>query len=206
MVLKVIIKILQDKMIKLIKILLFILYAPLFCEDKVVISSPSVSSGMKESEFLQIESQVFTFLKNENPILYEKFLKLKKSFPEFYPTVIISEKEKIEKIKKLTSEHKKIIDEFDKRLQLLEKKAKEISQLYNLESEPQRKIELKIELKNVITEIFDLKQKKYEAAIDSFGKKIEELKIKVKKREAVKDKIIDKYLEDIIVKQEIIEE
>ncbi|MEW6555919.1 MAG: hypothetical protein AB1349_01020 [Elusimicrobiota bacterium] len=147
------------------------------------------------------EQQILEATKMEDPQLYSDLIKLQKKQPRVYRRLVSDELKKrkfLDELKKTKPEiYEKIV-----RINSLEKKTRDLVQLYKAADSNERKAELKLDLKNVLTELFELKQDRYRIELQSLENQIKEINTKLEKRTQNKEKIINRRLEELLISEE----
>jgi len=180
---------------------------------------PVFLTSLALKAFSQIDEEIETLneIKQEEPGYYKDLMGLKENKPEVYRKLMNDEIKKRKVLNELKQKNpslwKKIL-----KVKELEKKLKEIAGLYKTTVDIERKTELKSELKNLLNEIFELRQEnyiseikeledrivqlkseeKYKTEIEELENRIKELKSKIQERKQNKTKIIEKQLENLI--------
>ncbi|MEW6041931.1 MAG: hypothetical protein AB1633_10450 [Elusimicrobiota bacterium] len=143
-------------------------------------------------------------IKIENFMYYNELLELKKKHPAIYKKIIASEIKRQRLLSEMKETKPEIYNKLQK-VQQLEKKTKELAKQYLATSQQERKAELKIEMRNILSELFDLREEKYNIEIKELEEEINRLKDRINKRKGNKEKIIDKRLESLTSEQEYLE-
>ncbi|MFN3966716.1 MAG: hypothetical protein ACK4JE_03340 [Endomicrobiia bacterium] len=182
----------------------------------VLISTPFNTFSKADEEM-----EVLNEIKQEEPGYYKDLMGLKENKPEIYRKLISDEIKKRKFLNELKKRNPQLWKNIIKANEL-EKKTKELAGLYKTATNFERKAELKSELRNLLSELFDLRQENYKTEINELENRIahlkseekhkteieeletrlKELKSKIEERKQNKKKIVERQLENLIAGEE----
>jgi hypothetical protein len=150
------------------------------------------------------EKSALDFAKQIAPKRYEKMMELKsKNSFKYWKmfTGLIKKYRFLERLKEKDPEN------YDRRIKeiKLEEKVHELIENFKKSTNDSEKKKIKDELKNILNEIFDIRQANREADVKRIEKDLKELKDNISQRKNNKDKIIDKHLQDILGEKDSLE-
>lgn len=178
----------------------------IFCIFSIAIFSQKVDQPEEIPEKISIkdEQEVLDTIKLESPAQYKDLVELKKKHPKIYKRLIRNE---FKRYKRLMDLRKTKPELFEKIIKIgqLERKTRDLARQYKETDSAERKAELKAELKNLLLELFELRQERYKAELMELEKQIKELSSKIKKRSENKEKIVERRLQNLLTTEEELE-
>lgn len=159
-------------------------------EKRMVIKKRMMQRG---GEGFFSEERVMEVIKKHDPVFAKKVAGMREATPAKYKVVMQLSGKLLGAVKMQQDEN---LEKDAVRALALEFESKELSLAYNKASEADRK-GIKDKLKNVLSELFDLKSKGQELRVKHMEGEIGRLKKNLDKRKANKGKIVDQRLDQL---------
>jgi hypothetical protein len=154
------------------------------------------------SSYSANEERVFLDdLRNEDISYYKELMELRKKYPRIYKKVILGEIRKQRILADMRDTNPEIYKKLLKTSEL-EKKLNDLIRHYGETDGNERKAEIKNEVKNLLYELFDLREEKYNVELKELEDQIKVLKTKMARRKDNKDRIVNKRLENMLSSDE----
>jgi len=168
-----------------------------------LVSAAPIGQALAQQDPVK-ERETLEELRNDNLSYYKELMDLRKRHPQTYKKVILGE---IKKLQFMTEMRESNPEVYKKLLKVteLENKVNDLAKLYSAAENNERKAELKNEIKNLLSELFELKEEKYNIELNELENQIKTLKSKISKRKENKEKIIGKRLENLMSSDETLE-
>ncbi len=151
----------------------------------------------------EIIEKALNFIREYAPLKYEEMMKMKEEEPMKFGhqiRCIVKIMMKLEHLKEVDPEAYKLAEKIAR----LEGKAFDMAIKYKREQSEEKREKIKKELKDLLYQIFEMRQRLREMRIKRLEREIERLKEMLKERERMKDKIVEHHLTELIFGEDII--
>ena len=142
------------------------------------------------------EDEALRYMEKNRPEEFERLTRLKKRNPLMYQGIlgrIIRGIHFLEDLKKEDPErYKRVVH-----IKELEQESRRLAEKYEEIDDPEEKETIKTDLKNLLSDIFDLRQKEREVEIERLRKELERLQEKIIRRRENKETIVNRRLKEM---------
>ena len=145
----------------------------------------------------KLEKKILKIIAEQEPLEVKHLTKLKRINPEEYREILLHAWKEHQFLKRLKKEDPDKYQQVKQR-QELERMSRKLAREYRQSDDEQHKKTIKSELRDIIDELFDLREAEKEEEIFRLEKELNKMKKIVKKRQANKKEILNKHLHKLL--------
>ncbi|MBU2567429.1 MAG: hypothetical protein KJ967_01470 [Elusimicrobia bacterium] len=150
------------------------------------------------------EKRTLELMKGDDPMRYRDMCELRDKHPHLYRRFMADETRKRRFMSKMRRRDPEVWKKFED-IRELGRKSRKLAEQYKQTSDQKKKAELKVELKTLLNQLFELREEKHKFHLGELEKEIVSLKKMIQERKANKEKIITRRLESLISEEPLLD-
>ena len=149
------------------------------------------------------EKEILEMIKKENPAEVEELMLLKKERPIEFKKILIQRQHELEWLEQLKETYPERYEQ-KKKGHSLERQSHQLAEKFRASNDEKEKAKIKNDLSDVLSELFDIREKDREEEMKQLNEKLEHLKSVLAERKKKKKEIVDRRLQELIGEKDVL--
>jgi len=149
------------------------------------------------------EKEILEEIKKENPEEAKELMIIKKEKPIEFKKILIQRQHEIKQLAQLKESDPERYEQ-KKKQHSLERQSRQLAEKFHTSDNEKEKTKIKNDLADILSELFDLREKDREEEMKQLTQKLEHLKSVLAERKKKKKEIVDRRLQELIGEKDVL--